>query len=198
MLSKNESNPILIIIRQLLLIIDSKYQLGDKDAVKNYYQILRAISTESGFRVMNHVLTYGGFTETEIMESYDLNKDKVNRIVSTLKKAKIIRQVGKINSPYSTGPGNRAKIYLLDGSPPECAHEAQRRFGEIMKARGGEKMDQKTLDEAFNLVKVYLEKREINQVPETQIIKRILSENEIKGVEIPLIVNRLRKEGYKW
>jgi len=198
LLAKNASNDIIIIIRDLLLLFNSRSNSFDKKKAGIYLQILRVTLKEPGTTIMDHIFTHGGFTETEIVKSYGLRWDTVTRVISILKQADVVKLVGYVQAPYARTRGRQAKIYLLDGSPPECAHEAQRRFGEIMKARGGEKMDQKTLDEAFNLVKLYLEKRETNRVPEIQIIKMILKENEIKGVEIPLIVNRLRKEGYKW
>jgi len=198
LLSKTDNNPILIIIEQLLLIIDNENKKNKNNLIESYYQILRITTSESGFIIMKHLLKYGSFIETELIESYGINKDKVHRTVSCLEKNKLIRSVGHVQIPYSKKAGKRAKIYLLDGAPPERSHDAQRRYAEILNARRDVKVNQTQLEEAFNLVKVYLEKRETNRVPEIPIIKRILTENEIKGVEIPLIVNRLRKEGYKW
>lgn len=198
MLPKTGTMDILSIIRIIFSFYENESMKKNEKRLNRYFHILRICLREPGLTIIKYILNVQGFTETELVELCDVPASTVNRMISTLQDAYIVRKVGFVGRPYRCVGGKRVSVYLLDGADTSRAHEAQRRYGEILESRVETNLRQTGLEEAFNIIKVYMDKRSTNIIPEYWHINEMLKEKSVPCDNLPLLINKLKKAGYEW
>ena len=198
LLTENVSREILNIIRYLLSLTVNSSRVMNRRKRMTYLQILKVAMKEHGELILRHLIRYGACTSYELYEIYGINYSTVGRVLKLLEYGELIRQVGFVGKPYfNFGDGRRVKIYVLLDSDPSSSAQAQTRYGEIKNSKRGDTLRQTQLEEAFNVVKLYLDEREIRHIPKKTHIHMILKEHEITGVNHSLLLRKLVKSGYK-
>lgn len=191
------NRPLLYIIRYLFSLSGNGNRERDMKKRRVYSQIMRIILRETGETIMEHLLRYESATVYELVHIYNLPYNSVDRIMKQFAIAELVKVTGFMSKPYVTA-GKRAKIYLLDGAHSSKAVEAQNRYAEILMSKRDETMRQTNIEEALNAVKLWMDERDIKNIPPSTHIRSILGEKEIKCNNLPLLTNRLVKKGYKF
>ena len=197
LLTKNVKNSVLDTIHYLFLFYENNNNKRDKREIRTYLQILKISTKEHGEHILRHIYRYKASTAAEIYELYGYNYTTICRILNLLIDAGIAKTVGTVQGRYAKNMGRPVKIYSLIDAEPEASHDAQRRYGEILMSKRGDPLRQTELEEAFNIVKIYLDKRDVKRIPERNLIMQLLREKEMKGIEYNLLVSKLVKNGYK-
>lgn len=101
-------------------------------------------------RILTELLEKGAVTSLDL-EAKGLNRQTISRFLRRLRALGVVRFTGTVGPPYVKNEARPPKIWALMDANPQASLEAQKRYGALIKANGGEGLEPSTVAEVVAL-----------------------------------------------
>ena len=139
----------------LTLYHSSKLITGELEARTFLTKKVRKLLAPGALDVLLHLETHQGYTIPELVKSLkDMSWQTADRVHKSLLDVGLVREVAKVERRFMSRHHRPVPVFLLEGAPPEAAHEAMRRYAELPReGHARERPTQATIDEAIAAIK---------------------------------------------